>query len=103
MLIFPWENDDFYKIAILAKYTKNHRKIIPKTSKNRAQIHPKSQKINKKSHADLRCAKNAKKTPKNRKKVRKLAQHAPKSFQKEQVYLGLRSPRCPAWPPKQPL
>ena len=54
---------------------KNHRKFFPEPSQNIYQIHAKSRKIEQKtkqidkiSHDDLRCAKNAKKMRKNAKK-----------------------------------
>ena len=52
--IFLWKNNDFYKIAILGKNTKNHRKTIPKSSRNPSKINQKSKKIDSKTQDGLR-------------------------------------------------
>ena len=80
--IFPWKNNDFYKIAIFGQSTKNHRKTMPKSSRNPSKIDQKSKKIKKKRPKKPSWRKMRPKSPQNAQKLRKMVQHSPKSFPK---------------------
>ena len=96
--IFPWKNNDFYKIAILSKNTKNHRKTIPKSSRNPSKIDKKSEKIEKKRPRKPSWRKMCPKSPQNAQKMQKMSQHSPESRPQGGRLKVRRSPRCPVWP-----
>ena len=81
------------------KSSKNPPEILPKSSRNPPKIDENLKKIDKNCHDDLWSQKMRKKCQ----TLRKIAQHGPKTPQKEGNNFGWRSPRCPVWPPKQPL